>query len=103
MTNNMTEEILDIVDEKDTVIGQAEYDKVHDQKLLHRVVHAMVINDVGELLLQLRSAHKKSFPLHWSFSVGGHVRHTETYEKALIREAKEEIGLSFKKKAFIFK
>lgn len=99
----MTEEILDIVDEHDNIVGKASYQQVHAEKLQHRVAHVLLLNDMNEVLLQLRSEHKKAFPLHWSFSIGGHVRHGESYESALVREAKEEAGIEIGTDAFVFK
>lgn len=99
----MKEEVLDIVNEKDEIIGNAPYEEIHQKKLRHRVAHALIFNDAGEFLLQLRAAHKKAFPMHWSFSIGGHVRHGESYEKALVREAQEEANLSLLPENFICK
>ncbi len=96
-------EILDIINEKDEVIGSASYEKVHQEKLRHHVVVCMLSNEGGEILLQLRSASKSAYPSHWSFSFGGHVRKGESYQKGLVREGKEEIGVIFEEKDFIFR
>ena len=103
MNFDMKEEILDIVNEKDEIIGRASYEKIHSKKLLHRVVSAFLINDAGDVLLQLRSKDKSAYPSHWSFSMGGHVRHGETYAKALLREAKEEVGVALGQERIIYK
>lgn len=87
-------EFLDIVDENDEIITRnVLYEDVHASKARHRVVHIMLVNEKGELLLQKRSATKASNPLYWSFSIGGHVRSGEDYLQALNREAKEELGI----------
>jgi len=53
----------------------------------------LVFNDRGELALQLRAAHDKSFPLHWDFSAGGGVKPGEDTKTAAARELKEELGV----------
>ncbi len=89
----MPEEIFDVVDEQDRVIGRATRGEVHAQKLLHRAVHVFVFNDAYELLLQMRSANKDEFPLTYTSSCSGHVDSGETYDEAARREMQEELGL----------
>jgi 8-oxo-dGTP diphosphatase len=47
----------------------------------------------GRVLLVRRAGHKARFPDCWDL-VGGHVEPGESAEAAMIREAKEEIGLT---------
>ncbi|HMR81503.1 MAG TPA: NUDIX domain-containing protein [Niabella sp.] len=57
----------------------------------------------GKILLGLRSKNKILYPDVWDF-IGGNCEADESYEKALIREIKEEIGidvLTFQKVFFI--
>lgn len=89
----MAEEIFDIVDADDRVVGQAPRSIVHAQKLQHRAVHVFVFNSRGELLLQKRSAHKDEYPLCYTSSASGHLGAGETYETAAPRELEEELGL----------
>jgi len=90
----MPEEIFDIVDESDRVVGQAPRSVVHKNKLLHRAVHIFVFNSRGDLLLQMRSARKDEYPLCYTSSASGHLSAGETYEAAAPRELQEELGLS---------
>jgi 16S rRNA (adenine1518-N6/adenine1519-N6)-dimethyltransferase len=90
----MPEEIFDVADEFDRVIGQAPRSVVHAQKLLHRAVHIFVFNSRRELLLQMRSARKDEYPLCYTSSASGHLSAGETYEQAAPRELQEELGLS---------
>ena len=99
----MTEEILDIINEKNEIIGHDTYEKVHKDKLMHRVVMGLLFNEAGEVLLQLRAKTKSAYPEHWSFSMGGHVSHGESFTKALVREAQEEIGVAFAEKDFTYR
>ena len=47
----MSEEIFDVVNERDEVVGQAPRSEVHAKKLLHRAVHVLVFNSHGQLFL----------------------------------------------------
>jgi 16S rRNA (adenine1518-N6/adenine1519-N6)-dimethyltransferase len=88
----MPEEIFDVVDERDEVIGQAPRSEVHVRKLLHRAVHVFVFNSRGDLLLQKRSALKDEYPLCFTSSSSGHLGAGETYDEAAPRELQEELG-----------
>ncbi|MCA9041795.1 MAG: NUDIX domain-containing protein [Planctomycetaceae bacterium] len=89
----MPEEIFDIVNERDEVIGQAPRSQVHAKKLLHRAVHIFVFNTAGELLMQKRSATKDEYPNCYTSSASGHVSAGETYDETAPRELEEELGL----------
>ncbi len=89
-------EKLDVVNPDNQVIGKATIREVYDKKLPHRIVHILVFNSAGELLLQLRSRTKKFTPGHWVTSAGGHVSSGESYEVAAARELREETGVEAK-------
>jgi isopentenyldiphosphate isomerase len=87
------EEWLPIVNEEGKVCGRAPRSMFHNNtKWLHPVVHLHVITPNG-LLLQKRPMSKTVQPGKWDTAVGGHVSAGESLEKALQREAAEEIGL----------
>lgn len=44
-------EYLDIVDDEDNVINQATREEAYAKRLSHRIVHVLVFNDKGEMLL----------------------------------------------------
>ncbi len=90
----MSEEIFDVVDEHDQVVGRAPRSVVHAQKLAHRAVHVFVFNSRGELLLQKRSALKDEYPLCYTSSASGHLSAGEDYVSAAPRELEEELGLA---------
>ncbi len=89
----MAEEIFDVVDERDQVIGQSPRREVHRLGLRHRAVHVLVFNQLGHLFLQKRSLRKDCFPGTWDSSASGHLDRGETYDACAVRELAEEIGL----------
>lgn len=90
----MPDEILDLVDRNDLVIGQARRSEIYRLGLNnYRVVNAFLVNDLGLLWIPCRSANKRIFPLCLDMSVGGHVISGESYEDAFRRELLEELNI----------
>ncbi|MEJ2314397.1 MAG: NUDIX domain-containing protein [Nitrospirota bacterium] len=90
----MEEELIAIVNDRGEVLGVAPRSEVHgNPQLMHRVVHVLVFNRKGQLLLQKRSMAKDVAPGRWDTSVGGHVDPGETLEEAAKRELLEELGV----------
>lgn len=88
-------EIFPIVDEAGTVVGQATRGECHSgSRLLHPVVHLHVFNTRGDVYLQKRPAWKDIQPGKWDTAVGGHLDYGETPEQALLREVREELGIT---------
>lgn len=90
----MSEEIFDVVNERDEVIGRAPRSEVHRRKLHHRAVHVFVFNTKGELFLQKRSMKKDMHPGTWDSSASGHLDSGEDYDTCAVREVREELGVS---------
>jgi isopentenyl-diphosphate delta-isomerase type 1 len=88
------DEIFDVVDEHDQVIGQEVRSEVHARGLRHRAVHVLVFDSLGRVFLQKRSMAKDSAPGCWDSSCSGHLDAGEDYLPAARRELIEEIGLS---------
>ncbi len=88
------DEIFDVVDENDRVLGQATRKEVHARKLLHRAVHVLVFDAAGRIFLQKRSMAKDSSPGCWDSSCSGHLDTGESYLDAAVRELREEIGVT---------
>ncbi|MFV0442370.1 MAG: NUDIX hydrolase [Planctomycetaceae bacterium] len=88
------QELFDICDAEDRVIGQACRGEVHARKLLHRAVHIWVFNSQGKFLLHRRSATKDESPHCYTSSASGHLSAGEDYSEAAARELQEELGLS---------
>ena len=89
----MNDEIFDVVNEQDEVIGRASRAEVHARGLMHRAVHVLVFNKAGEVFLQKRSMTKDKSPGLWDSSASGHVNSGEDYDTCAVRELREEIGL----------
>lgn len=87
------DDLFDIVNERDEVIGQRPRREVHALGLMHRAAHVLVFNTKGEVFLQKRSAAKDNHPGVWDASCSGHVDAGEDYLSAARRELAEEIGL----------
>ena len=95
MPAHAEQELLDLVDADNTVIGVVARSRVHGAPALrHRAVHVLVYDDRGRLLLQKRSAGKEIQPGRWDTSVGGHLAAGESYRAAAVRETAEELGLA---------
>ena len=90
----MPEEIFDVVNEHDEVVGQNTRREVHRLGLKHRAVHVLVFNSRGETFLQKRSMTKDREPGKWDSSSSGHVDSGEDYDACAVRELREEIGLT---------
>lgn len=99
----MSEELLDVVNEKGEIIDTLPRSVIHgNPSLLHRVVHLLVFNSKGAILLQKRSMSKDVAPGRWDTSVGGHVDTGESIEAALRRETEEELGIRNVNSKFLY-
>lgn len=89
------QELFPIVDENGQVVGSATRGECHSgSKLLHPVVHLHVFNSNGDVYLQKRPDWKDIQPGKWDTAVGGHIDYGETPEEALLREVREELGIT---------
>ena len=89
------DELFPIVDEEGQVIDKATRGECHGgSRLLHPVVHLHVFNNNGEIFLQKRPEWKDIQPGKWDTAVGGHIDYGETPEEALVREVREELGIT---------
>ena len=60
-----------------------------------QVVHVIIFNSRGEMLIQQRQPTKKAWPNMWDVSIGGGVVAGEKPNEAAERELKEELGIDF--------
>lgn len=89
----MTDELFDVVNDQDQVVGTAPRRVVHAQGLWHRAVHVLLFSPAAELFIQKRSAHKDTYPHCYDSSASGHLDSGETYDQCAVRELREELGL----------
>jgi isopentenyldiphosphate isomerase len=89
----MSEEIFDVVNDRDEVVGQAPRREVHRRGLQHRAVHVLVFRSGGDVFLQKRSMQKDCAPGAWDSSASGHLDRGEDYDACAVREFQEELGV----------
>lgn len=94
----MEDELLDLVDDNDRVIGtilRSESNRLaQDGRGYIRAVDMFIQNDAGKLWIPIRTLHKRIAPGGLDFSMGGHVESGETYDETIIRETQEELNLT---------
>lgn len=83
------------VDENGNITGAISRGEAHNgSKILHPVVHLHVFNSKGELYLQRRPKWKDIQPGKWDTATGGHIDLGENVGQALVREVREELGIT---------
>jgi len=90
---SVSDEMLDVVNDDDEIIGVERRGDIHAQGLMHRAVHILLFNSRGELFLQKRSLSKDEQPGKWDSSAAGHVDSGEQYLDCARREIGEELGI----------
>ena len=90
----MSEEIFDVVNERDEVIDLRPRSEVHARGLRHRAIHVLVFNARGGVFLQKRSMLKDRQPGLWDSSASGHLDSGEDYDACAVREVREELGVT---------
>lgn len=89
----MNQEIFEVVNDRDEVIGLAPRNEVHKLGMKHRATHVLIFNARGQVFLQKRSATKDCHPGVWDSSASGHLNPGETYDACAVREVEEELGV----------
>lgn len=104
MTRRPEDEILDIVDEQDNVVGRRARGEVYARGLRHRCVFVQARDAAGRLFVHRRTPTKLVFPSLYDMFVGGVVGAGESYDEGALREAEEELGVSgLPRPEFLFK
>lgn len=87
------DELLDVVDEDDRVVGRATRGEATARRLRHRCVFILARDAAGRVFVHRRTARKLVFPSLYDMFVGGVVGAGESYDDAALREAGEELGV----------
>ena len=85
---------IQIVNEKDELIGVKERSEVDYLTDIYRVSALWITNSLGQALLAKRAAIKDKDPNKWGPAVAGTIDEGETYDDNIVKEAEEEIGLT---------
>lgn len=86
------EEMLEVVDENNKVIGTEMRGVIIKKNLLRRAVALLILRGDDEVMLSMRSHERDINPDCWSFSVAGHMKPGERPDDAIRRETREELG-----------
>ena len=89
-----TDEILDLVNDNDEIIGSMERGEVYKNNLNNfRVINCFIKSSEGKLWIPLRQHNKRMFPNSLDVSCGGHVSSGESYLDAFKKEMREELNI----------
>ena len=89
------QELVVLVDEKNTPIGTQTKDRVHTKTTpLHRAFSLFLFNSKKQLLITQRALNKKTFPGVWTNSVCGHVSPGEAAFDAVKRRVRDELHMT---------
>ncbi|MBI2352987.1 NUDIX hydrolase [Candidatus Dependentiae bacterium] len=102
--NALKDELLDLIDDQDNIIATLPRSEVYEKKLCAHIkaIWLFIKNSKGELWIPRRSYARSHLPGYLDGSVVGHVSSGESYQEAMIREAKEEVGLDITKYDYQF-
>ena len=94
---HQNDDLLNIVNNNDEIIGTADRKEVHRLGLLHREIHVYFVTPNHEIIFQHRAKDKDTFPDLLDATVGGHVDIGYNYEETAIKETLEETGIKINK------
>ena len=88
------DELLDVVDDEDRVVGQARRGDIYAGRLRHRTTMIVVRDPDGRVLVHRRAPTKLVLASMLDMMIGGVVGAGEGYEACAARELAEEVGVS---------
>lgn len=86
----MPDELLDIINAAEEVVGQVPFGEAHERHLLHRNCRVLVFTSAGSVVLHRRVGGRQAGKLD---SAGGHLSTGEDYATTAVRELREEMGI----------
>jgi isopentenyldiphosphate isomerase len=89
-----SDELVDIVDLDDRVVGVATRAEIRSRNLLHRCAEIAVVNGAGEIYVHRRTETKDVYPGMYDMVVGGVLASGESWDEGASRELAEETGIS---------
>lgn len=97
------DEIIDVYDEFKNKTGKTKIRNKEELEIGEYIlgVQAIIINSEKQILITKRSQFKKKYPLKWECN-GGAVLVGEDPLDGLVREMKEELGITINKEEFVF-
>lgn len=96
-------EYFDVIDKYGNLTGETvSREEAHNKGIRHHTAHVWIVRfnpveDKWQVLLRLRTnntANKNSFPTMWDTSCAGHIYAGESINEGMLRELKEELGIT---------
>jgi 8-oxo-dGTP pyrophosphatase MutT (NUDIX family) len=97
------DELVDIVDDDDRVVGTVTRREMRRRGLLHRCTYVLIRNGSGEILVHRRTDTKDVHPGAYDVFAGGVCAAGESYEECARREIAEEFGVVGVDLRFLFR
>lgn len=92
-------EKIDVLDQNGLPTGEtSDINTIHNKGLIHGGIHVGLYTKQGGVVLEKRSSNIIFNPGLWDLSMGGVISSGETPEESLIRETKEELGITLELK-----
>jgi 8-oxo-dGTP pyrophosphatase MutT (NUDIX family) len=88
------DEWVDVVDERDEVVGRATRSQMRQHNLLHRNASVLCLTSNGQVYVHQRMHTKDVFPGLYDLFASGVVMAGESYDAAAARELSEELGVT---------
>lgn len=86
--------VIDRVDDRDHPIGTVARSDVFKEKANFRVVHVLIFDTSGKLLIQRLAPNRERHPLKWGSSVASYLPAGQSYVTAAKARIKDELGIT---------